>query len=59
MREEYGNITGHAAGAGPQAGPGMDILGDVLKVFRTGEDQLWNERLAERPAPTCRTSTYT
>ena len=51
MREEYGNVTGHAAGLGPQAGPGMDILGDILRVFRTGEDQLWNERVAERLAP--------
>jgi S-DNA-T family DNA segregation ATPase FtsK/SpoIIIE len=51
MREDYGNITGHAAGQGPQAGPGMDILGDILRVFRTGEEQLWNERIAERLAP--------
>lgn len=51
MREEYGNITGHAAGHGPAAAPGMDILGDILKVFRTGEEKLWNERIAERLAP--------
>ena len=51
VREEYGNITGHAIGQGPAAAPGMDILGDVLKVFRTGEDQLWNERVIERLAP--------
>jgi S-DNA-T family DNA segregation ATPase FtsK/SpoIIIE len=51
MREEYGNVTGHAIGKGPAAGPGMDILGDVLKVFRTGEDKVWNERIAERLAP--------
>jgi S-DNA-T family DNA segregation ATPase FtsK/SpoIIIE len=51
MREEYGSITGHALGQGPAAAPGMDILGDVLKVFRTGEEQLWNERIAERLAP--------
>jgi S-DNA-T family DNA segregation ATPase FtsK/SpoIIIE len=51
MREEYGNITGHALGEGPAAAPGMDILGDILKVFRTGEEQVWNERIAERLAP--------
>jgi S-DNA-T family DNA segregation ATPase FtsK/SpoIIIE len=51
MREEYGNITGHALGQGPAAAPGMDILGDVLRVFRTDEDQLWNERIADRLAP--------
>lgn len=51
MREEYGNITGHAAGQGPAAAPGMDILGDILRVFRSGEEQLWNERVAERLAP--------
>jgi len=51
MREEYGSIKGHAIGQGPEAGPGMDILGDVLKVFRTGEEKVWNERIAERLAP--------
>jgi S-DNA-T family DNA segregation ATPase FtsK/SpoIIIE len=51
MREEYGNVTGHAVGKGPESGPGMDILADVLKVFRTGEDKVWSERLAERLAP--------
>lgn len=51
MREEYGNITGHAVGEGPAATPGMDILGDILRVFRTGEEQLWNERIADRLAP--------
>jgi DNA segregation ATPase FtsK/SpoIIIE, S-DNA-T family len=51
VREEYGNITGHALGEGPAAAPGMDILGDILKVFRTDEDQLWNERIADRLAP--------
>lgn len=51
MREEYGNITGHAIGQGPAAAPGMDVLGDIAKVFRTGEEKLWNERVAERLAP--------
>jgi S-DNA-T family DNA segregation ATPase FtsK/SpoIIIE len=48
LREEYGNITGHAAGQAPKAGPGSHILDDVLAVFRTGEEQLWNERIADR-----------
>lgn len=48
MREEYGNITGHALGQGPAAAPGMDLLGDVLKVVTADEDKVWNERVATR-----------
>ncbi|MER5211970.1 cell division protein FtsK [Streptomyces sp. NPDC002838] len=48
LREEYGNITGHALGQGPSASRGMDVLGDVLKVFRPDEEQLWCERIAAR-----------
>jgi S-DNA-T family DNA segregation ATPase FtsK/SpoIIIE len=48
MREEYGNITGHAMGQGPAATPGMDILGDILKVVTADEDKVWNERVATR-----------
>jgi DNA segregation ATPase FtsK/SpoIIIE, S-DNA-T family len=47
LREEYGNITGHALGEGPARGEGLDILADVLKVFPPGEDKAWFERLAE------------
>ncbi|MEL3944859.1 cell division protein FtsK [Streptomyces sp. LNU-CPARS28] len=50
MREEYGNITGHALGEGPTASAGMDILGDVLKAVSAGEEQVWNERVATRLA---------
>ncbi|MDX3689933.1 cell division protein FtsK [Streptomyces europaeiscabiei] len=50
MREEYGNITGHALGEGPSATVGMDILGDVLKVVAAREEQVWNERVAARLA---------
>ncbi|WP_425244835.1 cell division protein FtsK [Streptomyces sp. NEAU-NA10] len=50
MREEYGNITGHALGEGPSASRGMDVLGDVLKVMRADEEQLWCERIAARLA---------
>ncbi|MFF7854120.1 cell division protein FtsK [Streptomyces sp. NPDC007904] len=50
MREEYGNITGHALGEGPSATVGMDILGDVLKVVAAKEEQVWNERVAARLA---------
>jgi S-DNA-T family DNA segregation ATPase FtsK/SpoIIIE len=50
MREEYGNITGHALGEGPSATVGMDILGDVLRVVAAKEEQVWNERVAARLA---------
>lgn len=50
LREEYGNITGHAIGEGPTATIGMDILGDVLKVVVHSEEQVWNERVAGRLA---------
>ncbi|WP_329340744.1 cell division protein FtsK [Streptomyces sp. NBC_01352] len=48
MREEYGNITGHALGEGPAATVGMDLLGDILKVVGADEEQVWNERVAAR-----------
>ncbi|MFD5227399.1 cell division protein FtsK [Streptomyces qaidamensis] len=50
LREEYGNITGHAIGEGPSATVGMDVLGDVLNVVTTAEEQVWNERVAARLA---------
>ena len=50
MREEYGNITGHALGEGPSVSRGMDVLGDVRKVFGPDEEQLWCERIAARLA---------
>jgi S-DNA-T family DNA segregation ATPase FtsK/SpoIIIE len=50
MREEYGNITGHAIGEGPSATVGMDVLGDVLQVVAAKEEQVWNERVAARLA---------
>jgi S-DNA-T family DNA segregation ATPase FtsK/SpoIIIE len=50
MREEYGNITGHAVGEGPSASRGMDVLGDTLKVFHADEDAVWCERVAGRMA---------
>jgi S-DNA-T family DNA segregation ATPase FtsK/SpoIIIE len=50
MREEYGNITGHAIGEGPSATVGMDVLGDVLNVVAAKEEQVWNERVAARLA---------
>ncbi|MFF0184915.1 cell division protein FtsK [Streptomyces sp. NPDC005244] len=48
LREDYGNVTGHALGEGPSASRGMDVLGDALKVFRPDEDALWCERIAAR-----------
>ncbi|MDX3507351.1 cell division protein FtsK [Streptomyces caniscabiei] len=50
MREEYGNITGHALGEGPSATVGMDVLGDVLAVMGPDEKAVWCERLADRLA---------
>ncbi|MFD8453900.1 cell division protein FtsK [Streptomyces coelicoflavus] len=50
LREEYGNITGHAIGEGPAKTVGMDVLGDVLKVMASDEKAVWCERIAERLA---------
>ncbi|MEU1556789.1 cell division protein FtsK [Streptomyces scabiei] len=50
LREDYGNVTGHALGEGPAATVGMDILGDVLKVMAVTEKAAWCERLASRLA---------
>ncbi|MFF1743244.1 cell division protein FtsK [Streptomyces mirabilis] len=46
LREEYGNITGHAIGEGPAETAGMDLLGDILKCVGADEEQVWNERVA-------------
>lgn len=48
MREEYGNITGHAIGELPEQAVGLDILGDVLKVVGADEEKVWCERIAAR-----------
>ncbi|RZB18373.1 cell division protein FtsK [Streptomyces sp. F001] len=48
LREEYGNITGHAIGEGPEARTGMDVLGDVLAVIPAAEERVWCERIAAR-----------
>ncbi|MGI5348804.1 cell division protein FtsK [Streptomyces sp. CA-250714] len=50
MREEYGNVTGHALGEAPATGPGFDILTDVLSVLAPDEKKVWNERIAARLA---------
>ena len=50
LREEYGNITGHALGQGPEQTAGFDILGDVLKVVGADEKAVWCERIAARLA---------
>ncbi|WP_424861608.1 cell division protein FtsK [Streptomyces sp. MMS24-I29] len=49
-REEYGNITGHAIGAGPEKAGRSDILADVLAVIAPGEKAVWCERIAARLA---------
>jgi S-DNA-T family DNA segregation ATPase FtsK/SpoIIIE len=57
-REEYGNITGHAIGKGPDKSAGHDILADVLDVINDGEKAVWCERIATRLAA-LRPDTYT
>ncbi|MFC9631422.1 cell division protein FtsK [Streptomyces mirabilis] len=48
MREEYGNVTGHALGEGPAETAGLDILADVLKSVGVDEKAVWCERIASR-----------
>ncbi|MCX5178357.1 cell division protein FtsK [Streptomyces virginiae] len=48
MRDEYGNVTGHAIGKDPETSAGVDILADVLAVIPTDEDAVWCERIAAR-----------
>ncbi|MEU6669499.1 cell division protein FtsK [Streptomyces sp. NPDC046727] len=49
MREEYGNVTGHAIGQGPETtGAGSDILADILDVIADDEKAVWCERIAVR-----------
>ncbi|MFV6027100.1 cell division protein FtsK [Streptomyces sp. NPDC056264] len=47
-REEYGNVTGHAIGKGPDKTTGNDILADVLDVILDDEKAVWCERIATR-----------
>ncbi|MGW4850878.1 cell division protein FtsK [Streptomyces sp. NPDC004288] len=47
-REDYGNVTGHAIGKGPDKTSGNDILADVLDVIAEGEKAVWCERIATR-----------
>ncbi|MEV7372420.1 cell division protein FtsK [Streptomyces sp. NPDC090301] len=56
-REDYGNVTGHAIGKGPDKTTGTDILADVLDVIAEGEKAVWCERLATRLA-SLRPDTY-
>jgi S-DNA-T family DNA segregation ATPase FtsK/SpoIIIE len=57
-REEYGNVTGHAIGKGPDKTTGSDVLADVLDVIADGEKAVWCERIATRLAA-LRPNTYT
>ncbi|MFE5295407.1 cell division protein FtsK [Streptomyces sp. NPDC056632] len=47
-REDYGNVTGHAIGKGPDKTAGTDILADVLDVIAEDEKAVWCERIAAR-----------
>ncbi|MFF7230041.1 cell division protein FtsK [Streptomyces sioyaensis] len=48
LREEYGNVTGHAIGQVPEQTTGADILADVLSVIPATEKAVWCERIATR-----------
>ncbi|MCX4912863.1 cell division protein FtsK [Streptomyces sp. NBC_00687] len=51
VREEYGNITGHAIGQEPESGePTFDLVADVRRVVAADEKSIWNERIASRLA---------
>ncbi|MFF7727671.1 cell division protein FtsK [Streptomyces sp. NPDC008001] len=51
MREEYGNVTGHAIGQQPAgAEAAFDLLADILQVVAADEDKIWNEKIAARLA---------
>ncbi|WKK24697.1 cell division protein FtsK [Streptomyces olivoreticuli] len=51
MREEYGNVTGHAIGQQPKSGEAAyDLLADILKALPADEDKVWNEKIATRLA---------
>ncbi|WP_326712169.1 cell division protein FtsK [Streptomyces sp. NBC_01474] len=51
MREEYGNVTGHAIGQLPETEvASFDLLADVLKVVAVDEEKVWNEKVATRLA---------
>ncbi|WP_253916615.1 FtsK/SpoIIIE domain-containing protein [Streptomyces sp. MNP-20] len=51
MREEYGNVTGHAIGQQPETGEAaFDLLADILAVVPADEDKVWNEKVAARLA---------
>lgn len=56
-REEYGNVTGHALGHGPEKTTGHDVLADVLEVVDADEEKVWCERVAARLA-SLRPDTY-
>ncbi|MFJ8336033.1 cell division protein FtsK [Streptomyces sp. NPDC094437] len=48
-REQYGNVTGHAVGKGPEnTATGPDILTAVLDVIADDEKAVWCERIAAR-----------
>ncbi|MFI0152591.1 cell division protein FtsK [Streptomyces lydicus] len=48
LREDYGNVTGHAIGQAPEKTTGADILTDVLAVIPATEKAVWCERIATR-----------
>ncbi|MFD4303471.1 cell division protein FtsK [Streptomyces albidoflavus] len=52
LREKAGLLTGHAAGIEPEsaAGPGYDLLRDLLTVVPANEVKVWSETVVARLA---------
>ncbi|GAT67818.1 cell division protein FtsK [Planomonospora sphaerica] len=51
LRTAAGRLTGHAAGAQPEAAaPAYDLLADVAAVLAAGEAKVWNEIVVDRLA---------
>lgn len=49
LRKAEGTLSGAALGEDPVAtGPSYDLLADVVSVVPTGEERVWNERIATR-----------
>jgi hypothetical protein len=49
-RQVAGTLSGHALGGAPAAGPGYDLLADVLAVVAADEAKVWNETVVARLA---------
>lgn len=52
LRETAGTLSGHALGEAAEdvAGPGYDLLADIIATVESSEERVWNERIAARLA---------